>query len=77
MRPFNRPATSAEPQAAAERQGPRAGAWYADPYAVAALRWWDGSAWTGQVPGPVSENTGSGETGGSRDPAACAETVEG
>jgi uncharacterized protein len=23
--------------------------WYADPWRVAALRWWDGSAWTDQV----------------------------
>jgi DNA polymerase-3 subunit epsilon len=26
-----------------------AAAWYADPYGVAQLRWWDGSTWTSHV----------------------------
>ncbi len=34
--------------------------WYADPWREAALRWWDGTAWTGEVQhtSPVARGTG-------------------
>jgi hypothetical protein len=32
----------------------RVGAWYADPFATAAERWWDGHKWTEQVRGEAS-----------------------
>lgn len=28
--------------------------WHPDPWALAALRWWDGSGWTGHVSGPAA-----------------------
>ena len=28
--------------------------WYADPWQLAPLRWWDGVQWTGAVSGPVA-----------------------
>lgn len=38
--------TESQPTACSRRV---TGAWYEDPYGEAALRWWDGSRWTGHV----------------------------
>src|SRR5437879_5434194 len=31
--------------------------WYADPYGVAPLRWWDGATWTTHAAAPARRNT--------------------
>ena len=33
-----------------------AAGWYADPWRLASLRWWDGMQWTGHVAGPSAES---------------------
>jgi hypothetical protein len=54
-----RPATQAD----ATEAMPRA-AWYADPYEVAALRWWDGGAWTEHVHGVPTTDLDAGAPAG-------------
>lgn len=41
-----------EKQRPPEPAGPSGGAWYADPWGQAPMRWWDGRGWTDWVTGP-------------------------
>jgi hypothetical protein len=54
-------ASVAAPEPSLERSVERPGAWFADPYGQAELRWWSGSQWTQIVRGagdvPASEAT--------------------
>jgi hypothetical protein len=59
MRPLRRGATGAKQREVPGPQERLRGAWYADPFAKAAERWWGGAKWTQEVRGAPTSSTAS------------------
>ena len=61
------PSVSAGPGPASDAvPGTAPAAWHRDPWGLAAMRWWDGSQWTGYVSGPPPAHVAAPDLAGER-----------